>query len=79
MKIKDLSLPPSFSLGNRLETLPDDEVFTPKEIAAMFGINVVSVRRLCEGLGPNKAKTGHPTYMGSRKAILAFKKHYKIS
>jgi len=61
-----------------LEKLPNDEVYSSREIVALTGCSSAQVKRLSFVLTQHAVKQKRITYWGSKIAIKNLKKHLKI-
>jgi len=61
-----------------LEKLPNDEVYSSREIVALTGCSFSQVKRLSFLLTQHAVKEKRITYWGSKIAIKNLKKHLKI-
>ena len=75
MLIEKAQKKPRNRVREELEKLPDGEVFTSKEIGEKLGVHRPTLQHMTEEFRDNVYHMGTINYWGSKKAIVALKKH----
>lgn len=75
MQIKEITAGPRDRVRQKLETLPDDEVYSTSEISEKFNVQCSTLRHMTSELKDNVYKLGTTTKWGSKKAIKALAVH----